>query len=289
MRALLLLALAHFAVFGHARRIVHQLLLAAHHLGKLVQHLRQGRLALRIHLAGHAGLQIAQDLVELREKFLCRFLGARLCQLLDRIEHLGEIFRPDHLALLRLALLLLAALLHPPLRFLRHRLQILVHRLAQFLHELGDLLGRRALGQRLFEFALDAVEFGAQVRDIAIFDADRDLPQEVDGGAHIVFVPGIADARRHGADRDQRPRLVDKPSGHTSSASSMSITRLAFVGIHHQRLALFDQRLRQRHLELAFGQFEALHFAFGGLAGLILGDQAHVDVTARPRDARSDR
>ena len=53
----------------------------------------------------------------------------------------------------------------------------------------------------------DAVELGAQIGNIAILDADRDLPQEIDGAADVVFVLGIADARRDGADRHQRARF----------------------------------------------------------------------------------
>ena len=82
---------------------------------------------------------------------------------------------------------------------------------------------------------------------------------------------------------NQWPRSLDETLAATP-ATPPACRRPACVssGFHHQRLALLDQRLRQRHLEFALGELEALHFALGRLARLILGDQAHIDAEPGP-------
>ena len=55
------------------------------------------------------------------------------------------------------------------------------------------------------------------------------------------------------------------------------MTGLRLFRLHHQCLALFDQGLRQRHVEFALRQREGLDFALAGLARLIARDQPHVD------------
>ncbi len=87
---LLLAALAGAAALVHLERVVHQLLLLAHHVGQLV-HLPHHLLVGRRHLAGLRHLQIVEHLLQLAEELLGGVHVAELGEVLDAVEQVLQV------------------------------------------------------------------------------------------------------------------------------------------------------------------------------------------------------
>ena len=187
MIAALLLLLAH-AVLRYALRVVHQLLLLAHQLRQLVQHLAQGPV-LHLALLRHAGLQVAQNVLKLGEHLFGGLIGAALGELLDHVQHLLQVLRAHHAALLHLLLVLVhLALGHPLLRFLHHGLHVAVQCLAQLLGQFGDALGAGAVAQCALECLAGRIELCLGIAGHAVLDVDGDLPQHADHAVNAGLV-----------------------------------------------------------------------------------------------------
>ncbi len=84
------------------------------------------------------------------------------------------------------------ALGHALFGFAPHGFHVAVHGAAQVLHQLLQLLGRCALGQGALQRLAGGFEFGAGIGEIAFLNAQRRLPEEIDGLFHIAVIAHIA-------------------------------------------------------------------------------------------------
>ena len=166
LTALAALALAALLSEG----VVEQLLLSAEQVAELVHHLAE---ALALALVGHAaGLQPVEQVAQLAQHLLGHVAVARARHVLQVLEHLLDVLRRHELAVAVHALHRRLVL-----RLLGELLQELRQRLPQLLHELLDFLVRGALLQRLRQALLGGAQGPLGVGEIAVLDAQRDVPQ----------------------------------------------------------------------------------------------------------------
>ena len=86
----------------------------------------------------------------------------------------------------------LLALGHALFGFAPHGFHVAVHGAAQVLHQLLQLLRRGALSQGALQRLAGGFEFGAGIGEIAFLNAQRRLPEKIDGLFHIAVVAHIA-------------------------------------------------------------------------------------------------
>ena len=168
------------------------------------------------------------------------------------------------------------------LRLLGELLQELRQRLPQLLHQLLDFLVRGALLERLLQALLGGAQGALGVGQVAVLDAQRDVPQLRDDavapGARAVALQapiGRAQAQEHLQVLDellglQRQRV--EGAGHLR----------AVARVLGQTAPLLDDGARQRLAEAPLGQHQLDRRAAPGLAGEVLGDERQLDVHAGP-------
>jgi hypothetical protein len=169
----LLLAALHLV---HAEGLVHHLLLAAHDLAELVHLLAHlALLAVLALLLLAAGLQVVHHVLQLCQEIFRLIAVARFGQVFDLVHHPFEIALAQFLSGLHLG--------HRQVRVARGALsefaQEFVHRLAQFLHQFVDFLVAGAVLQRLLQGFLRLAQALLGLREVAVLDLQRHLPQIV--------------------------------------------------------------------------------------------------------------
>ena len=156
-----------------------------------------------------------------------------------------------------------------------HRLQEAVHSGAQLIHELLDFLVAGAAFERLPQRLLGAAQTGLRVRDVAVLDADRHLPEPLGDFAQIVVGLG---ANERPEDRAQ-PKIDAGVWRKFFRRHRQGVERggdeRAGAGVKRQIAPLLDQRARQRLGKNAFGKAEGERFAVAFVAGLVAGDKGH--------------
>ena len=182
------LLVAGAAALVQLERLVHQLLLLAHHLRELV-HLPHGLRSIGC-LAGLRHLQIVEHLLQLAQKLLRRVAVAELRQLLDAVEHLLQVLLRQLLHLL--VALLLRHVLQPALLHLRHvALQEFLHRLPELVRKPSNFLVRGAVLQRLLERLARRLQTLLGVRHVAVLDGARHRPEIVEHLFEVVVAPRV--------------------------------------------------------------------------------------------------
>ena len=181
-------------------RVVEQLLLLR---DDVVQVLHHAARALLLGVLGDVpGLHALENVLELRQHALSHLLGAGLGELLDVAQHLVEVLLGEEL----IAVLLLLLLRHVALvlRLLGERLHVARQGIAQIVDELLDLLGRGILLQRLRERVLRRFELALGLGQVAVLDAERDLPELIDDAADALRAKDRSSAaNRRRARRDR--------------------------------------------------------------------------------------
>ena len=180
-----------------AEGVVEQLLLARDDVAELVHHLAH---ALALALIGHAArLQTVEQVAQLAQHLLGHVAVARARHVLEVLQHLVEILRRHHLVAagaLRLLLLTFG--------LLAQLLEELRQRLPQLLHQALDLLVGGALLDGLGQALLGGLQRTLGVGEIAVLDAQRDVPQLLDDAvADRRAWSAAAGARRRSAGRDR--------------------------------------------------------------------------------------
>ncbi len=153
-----------------AEGVVEQLLLTADDVAELVHHLAH---ALVLALVGHAArLQPVEQVAQLAQHLLGHVAVAGARHVLEVAQHLLEILRGHELVVA-------VQPLHRRrvLRLLGELLEELRQRLTQLLHELLDLLVGGALLERLLQPVLGRAQGALGVRQVAVLDAQRDVPE----------------------------------------------------------------------------------------------------------------
>ena len=119
-------------------------------------------------------MQVFQHLLQLFEHPLRRILGAGARKLLEPVDHVLQVLRPQHAGVrIERTRQLLRVLAH----LLGQRLHELVERGAQIVGQFFDLfVGRPAL-QRLAQRLLRGAQRGFGVGELAVFDRHRHAPQ----------------------------------------------------------------------------------------------------------------
>ena len=154
--------------------LVAQLLLLADHVAELVERRHHVVVHVVALLARPRHLQVLEHLLQLFEQLLGRILGAGARHLLEPVDHVLEILRPQHAGIrIERARELLRVLAH----LLGQRLHELVERGAQLVGELLDLLVGRAALQRLAQRFLRGAQRGLGVGELAVLDRHRHRPQ----------------------------------------------------------------------------------------------------------------
>ena len=126
-----------------------------------------------------AGLQPLENVLELRQHALGHFLGSRLGQVLDVLENLIEVLLRHQLIAV---LLLLRRHIALVLLLGGERLEIARQRRAEIVDQTLDLLRRRPSFKRLQQRVLSCVQGALGLGQVALFDAQRRLPQLLDHG-----------------------------------------------------------------------------------------------------------
>lgn len=180
-----LLVLAHRSLLAEPEGLVHQFLLAPDDVGEFFQRLRHALLlGVLLHLAR---TQAFEHVAQFAEKLLRLVAGPGPGHVLDGVEHLVEVLRGDRLEVLHVRQFGdVAGVLHPPGHFLHE----LVQRLAQFLHQAGNLLIGRVALERLLQGFLGCAQVPRDVRQVAILDEKRHLPEHVHDRTQRVVVTG---------------------------------------------------------------------------------------------------
>ena len=169
---------------------VAQFLLLLDHVAQLIE-LRHHIVVVVAVLARRRHLQILHHLLELLQKLACGVLGAAAGEIFQPIEHALEVALAQDA---RIAIERTRELLIVP-QLLLHRLHEAIHRRTQLIHQLLDFLIAGAALERLPQRLLGVAQTGLRVGNVAVFDADRHLPQPRGDFAQIVVALGA----------DQRP------------------------------------------------------------------------------------
>ena len=162
-----------------AERVVEQLLLFADDVPELVHHLHH-LLALTLALLCHAAvLELLEHVAQLTQHLLGHFARALSRHVFDIAHHPLEVLLANDLIVLahlrrgRLAFRLPRELLHH-----------FVEGLAQLVHELANFFFRGAVAQGLSKLFLSFAQRAFRIRQIAVFEAQRDVPEVVGGTLH---------------------------------------------------------------------------------------------------------
>lgn len=233
-------------------------------------------LGVLLHLAR---TQAFEHVAQFAEKLLRLVAGPGPGHVLDGVEHLVEVLRGDRLEVLHVRQFGdVAGVLHPPGHFLHE----LVQRLAQFLHQAGNLLIGRVALERLLQGFLGCAQVPRDVRQVAILDEKRHLPEHVHDRTQRVVVTGQpqpvggraqpqVNRRRHIEHiRRQRQQFQRPPDRALAGA------------VEREHAALLHQRARQRLAEYPLRQLEADRFGHAALAGVVAGLQRQHDIGAGP-------
>ena len=165
-----------------AERVVEQLLLFADDVPELVHHLHHllALLTLTLALLCHAAvLELLEHVAQLTQHLLGHFARALSRHVFDIAHHPLEVLLANDLIVLahlrrgRLAFRLPRELLHH-----------LVEGLAQLVHELANFFFRGAVAQGLSKLFLSFAQRAFRIRQIAVFEAQRDVPEVVGGTLH---------------------------------------------------------------------------------------------------------
>ncbi len=158
-----------------AERLVHELLLVADHAAQLFHHLHHLLVLLRLGFVLPPRLKTFHEILHFGEHLLRLLARTALRHVFQVLHHALEVLLPERLLVLVLSvLLLLVAVL------LRQLLHEFVERLPQLLHQLLDLFLGRPVLERLGELVLCVLERPLGVRQAAVLDPQRDLPELVD-------------------------------------------------------------------------------------------------------------
>ncbi len=270
---LTLLALLPLALLSEG--IVEKLLLPPDDLAELVHHLAH---ALALPLVGHAArLQAVEEVAQLAQHLLRRVLVAGPRHVLQVLEHLVEIAARHHLTVA----------IHPlhrrlVLRLLLQLVEELRERLPQLLHEPLDLLVRGAVLERLRQTLLRLAQRTFRVGEIAVLDAQGDIPQlchhaAVAGPAVVTHEPPVGRA-----DAEVDLQIVDEAFGFEGQRLQRLRDIETVARIFHEMPALLDDGARQRLAELPLGQHHFERLAAPRLAREILGDEGKFHGHAGP-------
>ncbi|MCY1297286.1 hypothetical protein D9M70_467190 [compost metagenome] len=151
--------------------LVHELLLILQQFAELLDLLTHGIVLLAHLLLAAAGLQIVHHPLQFRQQLACLIARAGARQVLDLVHHPFEVLLAQDVVRVHLAR-------HTRVlrRLLGEGLHVFLHGLAQLLHQLGDFLVGRIALQRVRERLLCVAQAPLGERQVAIFDAERDLP-----------------------------------------------------------------------------------------------------------------
>ncbi len=276
-----LAVLAH-AAFG-AVGLVHQLLLAADHVGELVEALHHLLAGLLVALHRPAGLQVLEHVLELGEELLGGVAGAVLGEVLDLVEHPLEVLRAEHL---HVGVGRQVRHVRVPPRLLGHRLQEFLHRLAKLVGEPRDLLVGGAVLQRLAERLLRVAERLCGERQVAVLDAERDRPEIVDQLAEFVVVPRVLEPMIGAAECEIVADVVEGVLGREGQRIERVADHRRGVGVHRELRPLLDDGAGERIGELPRGKRQLDRLASPLLLRLVARRPASSSPWRRPRDGR---
>ena len=262
-----------------AEGVVEELLLTADEVPELVHHLHHLLVLLAL-LAGHAArLELLQQIAQLTEHLL-RILARPLPRhVLDVAHHALEVALAQHAVgrhtrrhlLRRLPFGLAGELLHE-----------LVERLAQLVHEPLDLFVGGALLKRLGEVLLGFTHTPLGFGEIAVLEAQRDVPELIDHALHagaraVAHKPPVG-----GAQAEIGMTIGEETVRLHSNRVEADQDLIAIAGILDQAAALLDDRPRDRVLEAPLRQNEFDRRTLADLPGLILGGQHHAYAQSGP-------
>ncbi len=218
---------------------------------------------------GRTGLQVVHHALQFRQHLLGLIARAGARQIFDLVHHALQILLAQHVVHLRIVHGALRVL-H---RLLGQRLHELLHGLAQFLHQARDLLVGRIVLQRILQRLLGVAQAALGQRQIAVLDAERDLPEIIGGAAQHVVIIGEGQTgagRPHGEEmRDIGDRLVG-----AGGERVVQLQRAGHaVGVEGEDLALFGDGAGQRLIEALGRQDHLLRLAAAFLSGGVPGDQ----------------
>src|SRR5215510_14701206 len=186
----LLTALLPALILALLEGAVTQLLLALDQLAQLIELIHHLVVAIAIlHLAGLGHLQIVEHRLQFLQQLAGGVLGAVASHLLQTVDHVLEILRPQ-LALVRIERT--RELLRIALRLLGERLQELVERGPQLIGEPLDLLVGGAAFERLAQLLLRLPQGGLRIGHAAVLERDRHVPHAGDHVAQLIVVLGVA-------------------------------------------------------------------------------------------------
>jgi len=169
--------------------LVAKLLLLANHVAELVERRHHVVAVVAVHvLSGPRHLQVLEDRLQLLEQPLGGVLGAGLVELLDPVEHVLEVLRPD---LARIGVERPGELLRILAHLLGHGLHEPVERRAKLIGQALDLLLARAPLQSLTERFLRGAQLRLGVGDVAVLDLDRHRPEATHDFAQVVVALGV--------------------------------------------------------------------------------------------------
>ena len=164
--------------------------------------------------------------------------------------------------------------------------QIILQRLAQLIHQRGDLVLARAALQRVGKLLLDFAQAPLGVGQIALLDAQRRAPQQIDHAGrlrrHAVLRNGVAKAAQRGAQAQIGGVILEYVVGIGADRLQHVAHTRRGLGAPRQIAALFDDRARQRVDEAAARQRET-RLGAPFLPGAVLDDQRQDHRQPRPR------
>ena len=262
--------------------LVHELLLLLEQLAELVHLLAHRTVGLLAALHA-AGLQVVHHLLQLRQELLGLLALARTGEVLDLVHHAFQILLAQHVLHVVRQARHLPGVLHG---LLGHLLQEIVHRLAQLLHQALDLRIRGVVLQRFGERALRIAQALLGERQVAVFEAERDLPEIVGGITQHVVVARQRHALARGPQKQVMGRVADRLFRRRHQRVGEIDGARQLVGVEGEGAALLDDGPRQRIGEIPLGQPGDDRLAAALLAGAVRRHERDPAPAGRPAGDR---